>query len=172
MPPGTRVLFYGKGNGRMKKVLCLAMIAYLLAGCALTDRKNKLAVAAVTGGLAGAYVGFSALGPGTAGLFGAMTIGAAGAGAAYLLTDEMLLRERESLHRATYDTLQNGREGQARTWISPDSDTSASITPMRTFHDKAGRLCRDFVVVFNIGKTRESLMRTACKGYDGAWETT
>jgi len=155
----------------MKKVLCLAMIAYLLSGCALTDRKNKLAVAAVTGGLAGAFVGFSVFGPGTPGLFGAMTIGAAGAGTAYLITDEMLLREQESLHRATYETLQNGPEGRPTTWLSPDSETSASITPMRTFHDKTGRLCRDFVVVFDIGKTRESVMRTACKGYDGSWQT-
>ena len=171
MPLGTRVLFCWKGIGRMKKVLCLAMIAYLLSGCALTDRKNKLAVAAVTGGLAGAFVGFSVFGPGTPGLFGAMTIGAAGAGTAYLITDEMLLREQESLHRATYETLQNGPEGRPTTWLSPDSETSASITPMRTFHDKTGRLCRDFVVVFDIGKTRESVMRTACKGYDGSWQT-
>jgi surface antigen len=168
MPLGTRVLFYGKGIGRMKKVLCLAMIAYLVSGCALTDRKNKLAVAAVTGGLAGAFVGWSVFGPGASGLFGAMTIGAAGAGVAYLVTDEMLWRERESLHKATYQTLQ---QGEPMTWTSPDSDTRASITPMRTFRDKAGRLCRDFVVVFDIGKSRESVMRTACQGTDGAWLT-
>jgi surface antigen len=171
MPLGTRVLFYSKGVGRMKKILCLAMIAYLVSGCALTDRKNKLAVAAVTGGLAGAMIGWSVFGPGTPGIFGALTIGGVSAGAAYLVTDEMLWREKESLHRATYQSLQEGKEGQPTTWTSQDSSTRASITPMRTFHDKQGRLCRDFVVVFDIGKTRESVMRTACQGVDGAWQT-
>jgi len=171
MPAGARVLFYGKGVGRMKKILCLAMIAYLVSGCALTDRKNKLAVATVVGGLAGAMIGWSSFGPGTPGIFGALTIGGVGAGTAYLITDEMMWREKESLHKATYQSLQNGQEGQPTQWTSQDSSTKASITPMRSFRDKDGRLCRDFAVVFDIGKTRESVMRTACQGADGAWQT-
>jgi surface antigen len=156
----------------MKKILCVALIAYLLSGCALTDRKNKLAVAAVAGGLAGAMIGWSVFGPGTEGILGALAIGGVSAGTAYLVTDEMLWREKESLHRATYQSLQDGKEGQPTSWVSPDSSsTRASITPMRTFRDKDGKLCRDFVVVFDIGKTRESVMRTACQGVDGAWQT-
>ncbi|MPY73677.1 MAG: hypothetical protein GEU87_05405 [Alphaproteobacteria bacterium] len=171
MPLGTRVLFYSKGIGRMKKILCLAIIAYLVSGCALTDRKNKLAVATVAGGLAGAMIGWSVFGPGTEGIFGALAIGGVSAGTAYLITDEMLWREKESLHRATYQSLQDGKEGQPTNWSSQDSAARASITPMRTFRDKQGRLCRDFVVVFDIGETRESVMRTACQGVDGAWQT-
>ena len=52
----------------MKKILCVVLIALVLSGCALTDRKNKLAVAAVAGGLAGAMIGWSVFGPGTEGI--------------------------------------------------------------------------------------------------------
>ena len=48
----------------MKKILCLTVIVLLLSGCAITDKKNKLAMAAVVGGVAGGFVGFSVFGPG------------------------------------------------------------------------------------------------------------
>jgi len=153
----------------MKKVLCLAIIASLLSGCAITDKKNKLAMAAVLGGLAGGYVGFSVFGPGTGGLLGGLFLGGASAGAAYLVTEEALRREeRTSLHQATYQSLQNDQQGE---WMGPQSGASAKIMPLRTFRDQAGRLCRDFVVVFDIGQTRESVKRTACQGIDGSWQT-
>jgi surface antigen len=156
----------------MKKILCLAIIASLISGCAITDKKNKLAMAAVLGGLAGGFVGFSVFGPGTGGLLGGMMLGGASAGAAYLLTEEALAREeRASLHQATYQSLQNGQEGTASEWTGPQSGASAKIMPLRTFRDQAGRLCRDFVVVFDIGQTRDSIKRTACQGIDGSWQT-
>lgn len=172
MPLGTGVLFYCKGVGRMRKILCLAVIVSLLTGCAITDKKNKLAMAAVVGGVAGGFVGFSVFGPGTSGLMAALAIGGASAGAAYLATEEVLYREeRASLHQATYQSLQYSKEGQATDWSGSQSGTSAKIMPTRTFRDQAGRLCRDFVVVFDIGKTRDSVMRTACQGVDGSWQT-
>ena len=64
----------------MKKILCVVLIALVLSGCALTDRKNKLAVAAVAGGLAGAMIGWSVFGPGTEGILGALAIGGVSAG--------------------------------------------------------------------------------------------
>jgi surface antigen len=172
MPPGTGVLFCTKGVGRMKKILCLAIIAFMLSGCAISDKKNKLAVAAVAGGVAGGFLAFSAFGPGTAGILGAMAIGGVSAGAAYLVTEEALRREeRASLRDATYQTLQYGQEGEESVWTGPQSGASAKIMPLKTFRDQAGRLCRDFVVVFDIGRTRESIKRTACQGIDGSWQT-
>lgn len=169
---GHRGPFCVKGVGRMKKILCLAVIASLLSGCALHDKKNKLAVAAVAGGVAGGFLGFSAFGPGTAGILGSLAIGGVSAGAAYLVTEEMLRREeRASLRKATYQSLQYGEEGEEAVWTAPQSGASAKIMPLRTFRDQAGRLCRDFVVVFDIGRTRESIKRTACKGIDGSWQT-
>jgi len=41
----------------MKRIARLGLVALLVSGCTVTDRKNKLAVAAVTGGTAGAYIG-------------------------------------------------------------------------------------------------------------------
>jgi len=172
MPLGTGVLFYCKGVGRMKKVMCLVVIVSLLTGCAITDKKNKLAMAAVVGGVAGGFVGYTVFGPGTTGMLAALAIGGASAGTAYLATEEVLYREEKvALHQATYQTLQYGKEGQATEWLGPQSGASAKIMPTRTFRDQAGRLCRDFVVVFDIGKTRDSIMRTACQGVDGSWQT-
>ena len=156
----------------MKRLLCLAVIALILSSCAVTDRRNKLAVAAVTGGLAGAFVGWEVFGPGTAGLLVGAAVGGASAGAAYLVADTLLPREAQSLNQATYETLENAPSGQTATWSGPNAKTAASITPIRTFRNKEGRLCRDFVVVFRIGESRESVKRTACRGFDGSWQTT
>ena len=155
----------------MKRLLCLAVIALIISACTVTDRKNKLAVAAITGGLAGAFVGFEIFGSGTSGLLGGAAIGGVSAGAAYLVADTLLPREAQSLNNATYDTLQNTPSGQTSTWSDPNAETTASITPMRNFRTKDGRLCRDFVVVFRIGESRESVKRTACQGFDGSWQT-
>jgi surface antigen len=156
----------------MKKILCLAVIVSLLTGCAITDKKNKLAMAAVVGGVAGGFVGFSVFGPGTSGMLAGMALGGVSAGAAYLATEEVLYREEKAaLHQATYQSLEYGKEGEATEWVGPQSGASAKIMPMRTFRDQAGRLCRDFVVVFDIGRTRDSIKRTACQGIDGSWQT-
>ena len=155
----------------MKKVLCLATLALVISSCAVTDRKNKLAVATVTGGVAGAFVGWTVFGPGGSGILGSLVVGSLGAGAGYLATDTLLPRERESFHRATYHSLQGMPEGQPTKWTSADTGTTASITPLRSFRAKDGKLCRDFVVVFKIGESRESVKRTACRGVDGSWQT-
>lgn len=155
----------------MKRVLCVASIALLVSACAVTDRKNKLAVATVTGALSGAYVGWQVFGAGATGILGIFAIGGVSAGAAYLAADSLLPRERESLHRATYRSLQDGAAGVTTTWTSADAKVRASITPIRSFVSKKGRLCRKFAVVFHIGKSRESFTRTACRGHDGSWQT-
>lgn len=166
--PGS---FFAIKDGGMKRILCVASIALLVSACAVTDRKNKLAVAAVTGGLAGAFVGWQVFGAGTSGLLGIFAIGGVSAGAAYLAADSLLPRDRESLHRATYHSLQDTPAGQPTRWDSPDSDATATITPKRNFYAKDGRFCREFNVFFRLGKSRETHTRTACRGFDGSWQT-
>ncbi len=155
----------------MKRVLCLFALALVISSCAVTDRRNKLAVATVTGGVAGAFVGWTVFGPGGSGILGSLVVGGLGAGAGYLATDTLLPRERESFHRATYHSLQGTPEGQSTHWKSKDSGTTARITPLRSFRTKDGKLCREFVVDFTIGKSRDSVKRVACRGVDGSWQT-
>ena len=155
----------------MKKILCCAAIAFFLSSCAVSERRNQLAVAAVTGGLAGAFVGWQAFGPGGEGILGALAIGGASAGFGYLMADTLIPRERESFQKAAYQSLQATPDGQPTQWSSGDAAARASITPMRSFRDKAGRMCREFVVVYTIGKSRDSMKRTACRGADGSWQT-
>jgi surface antigen len=155
----------------MKKILCLALIALFVSGCMVTDRKNKLAVAAVTGGAAGAYIGWNIFGGGSA-LLGALAIGGLGAGAGYLAADTLLPRERDSLHRATYQSLEGADDGQAAAWKSTDTDATARITPVRSFVGRDGQPCREFVIQYQLGESRESIRRTAARAVDGSWRTT
>ena len=155
----------------MKKILCCAALALFLSSCAVSERRNQLAVAAVTGGLAGAFVGWQVFGAGGEGVLGAFAIGGASAGFGYLMADTLIPRERESFQKAAYRSLQVTPDGQATQWSSGDAAARASITPMRSFRDKAGRLCREFVVAYIIGKSRDSMKRTACRGADGSWRT-
>ena len=155
----------------MKRVVYFALVALLVSGCTVTDRKNKLAVAAVTGGAAGAYIGWNIFGVGSSALLGALTIGGLGAGAGYLAADSLLPREKESLHHATYQSLEGGADGQAAVWKSKDTDASAHITPVRSFVGREGRPCREFLIQFRLGESRESARRTACRAADGSWRT-
>lgn len=155
----------------MKRFLCLAAIALVLSACTTPDRKNKLAMAAISGTLIGASIGYGVVGLGTDGILAGFAAGTVGGVAGYAIADELLPQEQESLHRATYHSLQDMPAGQTTEWTSRDSGTTASITPMRSFRAKDGRLCRVFVVIFRIGESRESVQRTACRGPDGAWQT-
>jgi surface antigen len=155
----------------MKRLLCVALIALSVSGCALRDRDNKLATAAITGALVGGFIGWEVFGPGTSGMLGATFVGAGGAGAAYLATNYVLIREQEALHHTTYDALESVPPGQTARWKSADSEMSASITPLHTFFDKDGRPCREFVIVYQIGQSQETMRRTACRTINGAWQT-
>lgn len=137
----------------MKRIACLGLVALLVSGCTVTDRKNKSAVAAVTGGAAGAYIGWNIFGAG------------------YLAADHLLPRETESLHRATYQSLEEGADGKAAVWKSTVTDASAQITPARSFVDPRGRPCREFQIRFRVGDSRETVRRTACRAADGSWRT-
>ena len=155
----------------MKRIICVVALAVLLSSCAVTDRRNKLAVAALTGLIAGGFVGYQVFGPGNEGVLGGFAIGGASAAFGYFMADTLLPRERQSFQRVTYQTLQESPEGQVTTWESSDSKATADITPIRSFKDKGGRLCREFVIAFTYQNSNETVNRTACRGYDGSWIT-
>jgi len=95
----------------MKKLVSLILLALLVSGCAVSDRKNMLA----------------------------LPIGSFGAGAEWLAADTPLPREKESLHQATYRSLEGGADEQAAQWKSTDTDGSAPITPVRCFVGRKGQ---------------------------------
>lgn len=71
------------------------------------------------------------------------------------------------------DPLQGALEynptNQASTWVNPDTGTTESVVPVRTFANAAGQPCREFQSTIVIGGRKEQGYGTACRQPDGTW---
>lgn len=65
--------------------------------------------------------------------------------------------------------LENNRTNQASTWVNPDTDSSGSVAPMRTYQNAEGLPCREFQQTIVIGGREEQGYGTACRQPDGTW---
>lgn len=153
----------------------LVVVAFAAAGCVTgnqIDRQDKLAGGAVVGAIAGAALGYSLAGGsgGSTGgqLFGMALGGAAGGYAGYWAADQMSRWDKSAMEATAYDSLE-ASSGQTLTWQNERSGNSGSFTPLRTFLDHKGRLCRDFVTTTNISGEERKGRQTACKNGAGVW---
>jgi len=71
------------------------------------------------------------------------------------------------------DPLQNALEynptNQASTWVNPDTGSTDSVVPVRTFENNVGQPCREFQRTIVIGGREEQGYGTACRQPDGSW---
>ena len=55
-------------------------------------------------------------------------------------------------------------------WQNPDADAQYTVTPVRSYENRAGRYCREYITEAVIGGRTEKVYGTACRQPDGAWE--
>lgn len=65
--------------------------------------------------------------------------------------------------------LENNRTNQSSTWVNPDTGTSGTVTPVRTFENARGEPCREFQQPIVIGGREEQGYGIACRQPDGTW---
>jgi L-rhamnose isomerase len=56
-------------------------------------------------------------------------------------------------------------------WDNPDSGTTGTVKPIRTFKNHNDQFCREYERVETTGGRTESVSGIACRGDDGAWRT-
>lgn len=159
----------------IRRRLGAAAVAFMMlaatTGCISPDssREDKLATGTIGGALAGALIGYQLIGSGTGQWVAALVLGAAGGYAGYEVTDRLTVWDRRAMQETAYYSLSEGPAGETRSWSNPDTGTGGTITPLRTYVDGEGRLCRDYAATIEVeGETYDG-EETACRNAVGAW---
>ncbi len=119
------------------------------------------ALGAVVGGLLGSKVG---KGKGKLAATAAGTLLGALAGAS--IARSMDTADNECIRKAL-DAAPDQREVA---WQNPDADAQYKVTPVKSYENRAGRYCREYITEAVIGGRTEKVYATACRQPDGAWE--
>lgn len=65
--------------------------------------------------------------------------------------------------------LEHNRTNQVSTWVNPDTGSSGSVVPVRTFTDTSGQPCREFQQTIVVAGQPQQGYGTACRQPDGNW---
>ena len=122
------------------------------------------------GGLAvGAMAGYALAGSGAGGMVAGAALGGFGASAGMMLADMLIDEDRASFRDATLGDLATANTGEPIAWQSKRTASRGSITPLRSFLDESGRVCRDYRAHLVIEGVDHSAVETACLTSVGSW---
>lgn len=141
-----------------------------LAGCQQTPSSPqfgaKTGVGAALGAAGGGLLAAATGGKGTAIAGGVLLGGLAGGALGSVLDDQ----DRRTAAMTTEHALETMPSGQTAVWRNPDSDSSGTVTPMRTYQESpGGDYCREYAQTVTIGGQQQRGFGTACRQPDGTW---
>lgn len=150
--------------------LCAALV-FSTTGCITSDssRENKLAAGTLAGLAAGALLGYEFIGSGSGRWVAALVLGAAGAYGGYEVTDRLTRWDRQAMQETAYYSLSEAPAGQTASWRNPDTGTEGTITPLRSYLNGEGRMCRDYQATIQVEGESYDGKETACQNEVGAW---
>jgi surface antigen len=152
-------------------ILCVALV--LPTAACLTpnsSRDDKLASGTIAGAAAGALIGYQLIGGGATGPWiAALVLGVAGGYAGYTVTDRLTLWDRQAMKETAYYSLTEAPAGETASWRNPDTGSNGTITPLRSYVDAEGRICRDYAATIYVEGENFDGQETACRNAVGAW---
>ncbi|MDJ0740257.1 MAG: RT0821/Lpp0805 family surface protein [Gammaproteobacteria bacterium] len=140
-------------------IAAVAAAALVLGGCQTTREQQGNVIGAIAGGVLGAQVG-SGSGRTAATIAGTLLGGYLGGRIGRQMDDSDRYRAGE--------VLESTPTNQSSSWSNPDTGTSYSVTPTRTYYDDA-RPCREYTTEAWIDGRRETVVGNACRQSDGSW---
>lgn len=159
-------------NNSLKiKIIASVILISMLAGCMPNEagKVNKANIGMAGGAVAGALLGATVgKGSGNAAAIAAGTLLAAIGGKA--IGELMDQQDMEKHNAAQLNALEYNKSGHASTWHNPDTGSSGSITPVRTYYNNSGENCREYRQKVIIGSKTEEAYGKACRRSNGAWE--
>jgi surface antigen len=153
----------------VKKIRCIVLAAGLLtavvfAACeAPTENRKEVAgtvIGAVIGGVVGSQIGHGG------GRTAAAVVGTVAGG---VIGHSIGKNMDATDHLKACQALENSRTGEATTWRNPDSGTTYTVVPTRTYQAAQGP-CREYTMDAKVGEKTEQVHGTACRQSDGSWQ--
>ncbi|MCH8138223.1 MAG: glycine zipper 2TM domain-containing protein [Proteobacteria bacterium] len=175
VPPGARLIYGGPGRGGgqwlAEPEIAAPEVGYrarypdIDTGTCNRGLSNQQlfggALGAIVGGLLGSKVG---KGSGKLAATAAGTLLGALAGAS--IAQSMDTADNECISKA----LDAAPDHKEIAWRNPDADAQYKVTPVRSYENRAGRYCREYITEAVIGGRTEKVYGTACRQPDGAWQ--
>jgi surface antigen len=148
----------------MKKrhsLLAIAVASLLvLSGCETTREQQGQLIGAIAGGVLGNQVGGGS-GRVAATIAGTMIGGFIGGNIGSQMDDGDRYRAGQALESTPTN--------QTSSWENPDTGTSYSVTPTKTYYADAAP-CREYTTEAWIDGRQETIYGTACRQSDGTWQ--
>ena len=175
VPPGARLIYGGPGRGGgqwlAEPEIAAPEVGYrarypdIDTGTCNRGLSNQQlfggALGAIVGGLLGSKVG---KGSGKLAATAAGTLLGALAGAS--IAQSMDTADNECVRKA----LDAAPDQKQVAWRNPDANAQYTVTPVKSYNDRAGRYCREYITEAVIGGRTEKVYGTACRQPDGAWQ--
>jgi surface antigen len=163
--------FQGRRAAGVGRAATAGLLILALSGCisSTSSREDKLAAGTIAGATAGALIGYSLLGSGTGQWVAALVLGAAGGYAGYEVTDRLTVWDRRVMQETAYRSLTDAPAGETAAWRNPNTGSNGTITPLRTYLDGDGQICRDYAAMIEVDGERYDGEETACRNAVGAW---
>lgn len=173
----TNITIDSVAGGFRRRITVGALVAALASGsvgCTASgdgrmSRDDKIAAGAIAGAVVGGLIGYELLGGGQGRYLGALFLGAAGAYGGSLLADRLTRWDKTAMQETAYNTLTETPAGETSTWRNAESGNGGTITPIRTYLNHEGRICRDYKATLSVEGEAFDGMETACRTESGAW---
>ncbi len=78
--------------------------------------------------------------------------------------------EQQAMDDTFQYALEKNQLNQGSEWVNPDTGRGGAVAPTRTFTNRQGRPCREFIQTIIIGDREEQGYGTACRQPDGSWQ--
>jgi surface antigen len=150
----------------LTKIVAIALVAVVLAGCAAVESNPKTTIGAAGGATVGGLIAAAAsANPAAiaASVVGGLLVG----GLVGNLLDE---RDKRLQAEAAHKALETAPAGQSVAWKNPDSGHSGTVTPTKTYQTASGTYCREYQATVEIEGKQEKATGKACRGQDGRWQ--
>lgn len=163
-------MLYKARNFRTIAVVSLSALL-VLGGCTTTGgRTDYEATGTAAGAVLGAALGYG-LGKGHSNKELAVAAGAALGG---LLGNKIGIKlnaaDQAMMGQSVNSALEYNPTGVASTWVNPDTGTTGTATPTRTYSTVDQGPCREYSTTVTVGGKEQEAFGTACRQSDGSWK--
>lgn len=153
----------------MKATAVASLISFSMAACTTdgTGNINKSDIGMLLGAGGGAVAG-AQFGKGRGRLVGVAAGTLLGAALGRSIGGSLDKADMAYYNNASQNTLETAKTGSTSAWSNPDSGTSGTITPTRTY-EVSGSYCREYTQTIRVQGKLEEGYGKACRQPDGSW---